>query len=508
MAAVAPQPSFLATRRGKLTLALLAAVAFLDFVDASIVNIALPSIRRDLHFSEQALQWVPSAYLLTYGGFMLLGGRAADLLGRRRILVAGTLLIGVSSLIGGFAGSAGVLVGARLAQGLGAAMMLPAALSILTTTFKEGSDRNKALGIWGGVGGLASAAGVLLGGLLTEGPGWRWVMFVNPLAAVLVLGAIFWLISGERHRARLAEFDILGTILATGGMLLLVFTLVKAPDQGWGSGRTLAELTGALALLAAFVINERRSKNPLMPLSIFRTRGLAAADGTQLIAFAGFLAMFFFLTLYMQNVLGYSPIQTGAAYLPLTAGVGVAAGITSQLLARAGTRPLIVTGSLIASGGVYWLSRIPVHGSYLADLLPGMMVMSIGLGAVFVAVTTAANAGVPANRAGLAASLLNASQQVGGALGLAIFTAIATSRTSHLLASHTPLADALTSGFQRALLASSIFLLAAAVVALRVTNTRGEEQQPGTEGQREIERQPVESEGERESEPLAEGARA
>jgi EmrB/QacA subfamily drug resistance transporter len=478
MAALAPQPSFLATRRGKLTLALLAAVAFLDFVDASIVNIALPSIRRDLHFSEQGLQWVPSGYLLTYGGFMLLGGRAADLLGRRRILVAGTVLIGVSSLIGGFAGSAGVLVGARLAQGLGAAMMLPAALSILTTTFKEGSDRTKALGIWGGVGGLASAAGVLLGGLLTEGPGWRWVMFVNPVASVLVLGAIFWLIRNDRRRARLADFDLRGAVLATGGMLLLVFTLVKAPDQGWGTTLTLTELAGALALLAAFVINEQRRRNPLLPLSIFRIRGLAAADATQLIAFAGFLAMFFFLTLYMQNVLGYSPIQTGAAYLPLTFGVGIAAGITSQLLPRIGTRPVIVTGSLIAAGGVYWLSRIPVHGSYFTDLLPGMMVMSIGLGAVFVAVTTAANAGVPADKAGLAAALLNASQQVGGALGLAIFSAIATSRTTHLLASHTAPADALTSGFQRALLASSIFLLAAAVVALRITNTRGEEHRP------------------------------
>jgi EmrB/QacA subfamily drug resistance transporter len=481
MAAVAPEPSFLATRRGKLTLALLAAVAFLDFVDASIVNIALPSIRRDLHFSEQGLQWVPSAYLLTYGGFMLLGGRAADLLGRRRILVAGTVLIGISSLIGGFAGTAGVLIGARLAQGVGAAMMLPAALSILTTTFKEGSDRNKALGIWGGVGGLASAAGVLLGGLLTEGPGWRWVMFVNPLAAVLVLGGIFWLLSDDRRRARLEDFDLRGAVLATGGMLLLVFALVKAPDQGWGSIRTLAELAGALALLGAFVVNERRRSNPLLPLSTFRIRGLAAADATQLIAFAGFLAMFFFLTLYMQNVLGYSPIQTGAAYLPVTFGVGVAAGVTSQLLPRIGTRPMIVAGSLIAAGGVYWLSRIPVHGSYLADLLPGMIVMSLGLGAVFVAVTTAANAGVPADKAGLAAALLNASQQVGGALGLAIFSAIATSRTSHLLAGHTPPADALTSGFQRALLASSIFLLAAAVVALRITNTRGEEHQPGAD---------------------------
>jgi EmrB/QacA subfamily drug resistance transporter len=480
MPPVAPQPSFLATRRGKLTLALLAAVAFLDFVDASIVNIALPSIRRDLGFSEQGLQWVPSAYLLTYGGFMLLGGRAADLLGRRRVLVTGTVVIGVSSLIGGFAGSEGVLIGARLAQGLGAALMLPAALSILTTSFKEGSDRNKALGIWGGVGGLASAAGVLLGGLLTDGPGWRWVMFVNPIAALLVLGGIFSLISGERGRARLADFDILGTILATGGMLLLVFTLVKAPDQGWGATSTIVELAGALALLVAFVINERRNKNPLLPLSIFRTQGLAAADATQLVAFAGFLAMFFFLTLYMQNVLGYSPIQTGAAYLPLTFGVGVAAGIASQLLPRIGTRPLIVAGSLIASGGVYWLSRIPVDGSYLADLLPGMMVMSIGLGAVFVAVTAAANAGVPPDKAGLAAALLNASQQVGGALGLAIFSAIATSRTTHLLASGAPTADALTSGFQRALTASSIFLLAAAVVALRVTNTRGEEHEPST----------------------------
>jgi MFS family permease len=316
MSTATAQPSFLATRRGKLTLALLAAIAFLDFVDASIVNVALPSIRRDLNVSVQDLQWVPSGYLLTYGGFMLLGGRAADLLGRRRVLVAGIVLIGISSLVGGFAGSANVLVGARLAQGLGAAMTLPAALSILTTTFKEGSDRTKALGIWGAVGGLASAAGVLLGGLLTEGPGWRWVMFVNPVACVLVLAAIFGLISGERRRAQLRNFDFLGAVLATGGMLLLVYTLVKAPDVGWGTTRTLGELAGALALLAAFVVNERRTKNPLAPMSIFRINGLGFADATQLIAFAGFLALFFFLTLYMQNVLGYSAIQTGAAYLP------------------------------------------------------------------------------------------------------------------------------------------------------------------------------------------------
>jgi EmrB/QacA subfamily drug resistance transporter len=475
MSTVTPQPSFLTTRRGKLTLALLAAVAFLDFVDASIVNVALPSIRRALHFSQQDLQWVPSGYLLTYGGFMLLGGRAADLLGRRRVLVAGISLIGFSSLIGGLATSAGVLVAARLAQGLGAAMTLPAALSILTTTFREGSDRTKALGVWGAVGGLASAAGVLLGGLLVGGPGWRWVMFVNPLAAVLVLGGVFRLIDGDGRRSALRNFDLLGALLATSGMLLLVYALVKAPDIGWGKARTIGELAGALALLAAFLINERRTKNPLAPLSIFRINGLAYSDATQLIAFAGFLAMFFFLTLYMQNVLGYSAIQTGLAYLPLTFAVAIAAGATSQLIPRIGTRPVIVAGALIGAGGLYWLSHIPVHGSYLTDLLPGLLVLSFGLGPMFVGVTTAANAGVPAEKSGLAAALLNASQQLGGALGLAIYSAVATSHTHHLLAAHAAPAHALTGGFSRALLVGSIFLLAAAPIGLRATNTRGEQ---------------------------------
>ena len=475
MAPPAAQPSFLATRRGKLTLALLASIAFLDFVDASIVNVALPSIRRALHFSEQELQWVPSGYLLTYGGFMLLGGRAADLLGRRRVLVTGISVIGISSLIGGLAESSAVLIGARLAQGLGAALTLPAALSILTTSFKEGSDRTKALAAWGAVGGLASAAGVLLGGLLVGGPGWRWVMFVNPVAVVLVLGAVFRLLDGERKRPSLENFDFLGAILATAGMLLLVYALVKAPDIGWGATRTVGELAGALALLAAFVTNELRHRNPLAPMSIFRINGLGFSDATQLIAFAGFLAMFFFLTLYMQNVLGYSAIQTGAAYVPLTFGVIIAAGITSQLIPRIGTRPVIVAGALIGAGGLYWLSRIPVHGSYVSDLLPGMLVLSFGLGPMFVAVTTAANAGVPAEKAGLAAALLNASQQLGGALGLAIYSAIATSRTRDLLAAHASPPHALTGGFSRALAVGSVFLLAAAIIGLRATNTRGEQ---------------------------------
>jgi EmrB/QacA subfamily drug resistance transporter len=468
-----PAPSALATRRGRLILALLTMVAFLDFVDASIVNVALPSIRSDLDFSVQSLQWVLSGYLLTYGGFMLLGGRAADLFGRRRVLVAGTILFALSSLTGGLAQSEAMLVGARLVQGMGAAMMLPAALSLLTTTF-TGPDRAKALGVWGGVAGLASAVGVLLGGVLSEGPGWRWVLLVNEPVVLLLLAAMFWLLPDDRRRPDLRRLDLRGGVLTTAGMLLLVYTLVKAPDVGWGAGRTIAGLAGAVALLAVFVVNEQRSRNPLVPLSIFRVRGLAAADITQLIGIAGIISMFFFLTLYMQNVLGYSQIETGLSYLPLTFGVGIAAGVASQLLARVGTRPVMVAGALLAAGGVFWLSRVPVGGSYVADMLPGLLIASLGLGAMFVAVTTAANEGVPAEQAGLAAALLNASQQVGGALGLAIFSAIATGRTNHLLAAHSAPPEALTSGFQRALLACSISLAAAAILALRTTNTRGE----------------------------------
>jgi len=454
-------------------LALLCAVAFLALAAVSVVNIALPSIRRDLHMPVQNLQWILSGYLLTFGGFMLLGGRSADLFGRRRVLLAGTTLFAVSSFAAGLAQSSGALIGARLAQGLGGAMMLPAALSILTTTFQDGTDRRKALGAWGAVVGLASV-GPLLGGLLVQGPGWRWAFFVFPPICVPVLGATVWLIGGERHRAGLAYLDVPGAVLATAGVLLLVLGLVQAPEVGWGSTRTVGELAAAFVLLAAFVLNEQRSKNPLLPLSIFRVKGLAAADITPLIGFAGFIAAFFFLTLYMQNVLGYSPIKSGLAFLPVAIGVGVVARISPRLIGRLGTRPLLIVGSLTAAGGIYWLSRIPVNGSYLTDLLPGMVIMSFGLGAQSVAATIVANAGVPADKAGLAAALLNASQQVGGALGLAIFFAVATSRTSHLLAINTAMPEALTSGFQRALLAASIFLLVAALIATRTTNTKGE----------------------------------
>ena len=466
------QPSVLRTRLGVLTLLLLCAIQFMDVADTSIVNVALPSIQHSLHFSQQNLQWVASGYILTYGGFLLLGGRAADLLGRRRVLVAGLIWFAVCSLAGGLATSQDLLIAARIAQGVGAAIMTPAALSILTTTFSEGKDRNTALGVWGAIAAIGAALGVSLGGFLAEGPGWRWVLFVNLPIVALSLLATFRLLPRDRKRAAGGQFDLQGALLATGGVLLLVFALIRAPEVGWGSAQTILELAGAAALLAAFAVNELRAPNPLFPFSILRVKGLVAANVTQLVAFAGFLSMFFFATLYMQEVLDFSPIQAGLAYLPVTAAFAISAGISTQLITRIGTRPVIAGGALIAAAGIYWLSRVPVHGTYTSDVLPGLLTMPLGPGAVFVGVTIAANAGVPAHQAGLAAALLTAARQIGSALGLAIFSALATSRTQHLLATHAPKAAALTAGDQRALLVSSIFVLTAAIIALRSSDTR------------------------------------
>jgi predicted MFS family arabinose efflux permease len=308
-------------------------------------------------------------------------------------------------------------------------------------------------------------------------------MFVNPIACALLLPPVFRLVEGDRIRRRLVNFDAAGAALVTGGMLLLVYGLVRAPIEGWASARTIGVLVGAAVVLAAFVANERRQRAPLAPLSIFRINGLGFSNVTQLVAFAGFLALFFYVTLYMQNILGYSAVQTGLAYLPLCGIAVVSAGISSQLLGRVGTRPVIVVGAVIGAAGLYWLSRISVGGSYTTDLLPGLLLVGLGIAGLFVAVATAANAGVPADKAGLAAALLNASQWLGGALGLAIFTAVSTSRTNHLLAAGEPSAHALTSGFQRALLVGSIFILASAVIALRATNTRGETAEPEIEAE-------------------------
>lgn len=467
-----PLPLALHSWRGRRILALLCAVAFLDFIDASITNVALPHIRTALGFSIQSLQWVPSAYLLTYGGLMLLGGRLADLLGRRNVLLAGTTLVGLSSLAGGFAGEAGVFIGARLAQGLGAALMLPAALSTLTTTFTASRDRQSALGVWAAVAGLASAAGILLGGVLTEGPGWRWVMFVIPIACVLVIPAVVALLPRDLPAASTSRFDLLGSVVVTGGMLLLIYALIKAPEQGWGAARTWGGLAGAAVLLARFVVIERYVRDPVLLLNIFRVPGLAAANLTGLIGFAGMLSMFYFLTLYMQTVLGYSPIAAGAAYLPLTFGVGIAAGIGAKSLTKVGSRAVIGVGALIAAAGLFLLSHVSVEGGYLAHILPGLLLVAFGVGPVFVGVTTAANAGVGPSRAGVAAAILNSSQQIGGALGLAIFSAVGAARIHHLLTTDTPVLYATTSGLRDALATGAGFAAAAALIALATTNTR------------------------------------
>jgi EmrB/QacA subfamily drug resistance transporter len=469
----APEGSTLSSRRGVAILLLLSVVQFMDILDASILNIALPSIKTDLGFSQQSLQWVINGYILTYGGFLLLGGRMADLLGRRSVLVTGLIVFAGSSLTGGLAHSSSLLIGARFAQGVGAAMMSPAALSTLTSTFRSTRDRNTALGVWAAVSGIGGAAGVLFGGLLTEGPGWRWVLFINvPFSAVALVGA-FLLLQRERVRAgRLANFDALGAFLVTGGMLLLVYSLVKAPDVGWGAGRTVAGLAGSAVLLAGFLFNELRVRNPLVPLSILKVKGVAAADATQLVAIAGFLPMFFFLTLYMQTVLHYSPIQTGVAYLPLTGGFIIAASISSQLFARIGTKPVVVLGTVISAAGLYWLSLIPVEGSYVSDILPGLLIVSIGMGGVFTGLTTAANAGIDPDKAGLAAGLLNTGQQLGAALGLAILSAVATAQTKSVLSAGDGLAQAATHGYQRALLVGAFIVLAATAVALLTPNSR------------------------------------
>jgi EmrB/QacA subfamily drug resistance transporter len=463
----------LRSRLGAITLALLCAVQFLDIADSAIVNVALPSIQHSLDFSQQNLQWVASGYILTYGGFLLLGGRLGDLLGRRRMLLVGLAVFASSSLAAGLAGSAGLLVAARLVQGFGAALMAPAALSELTISFREGQDRNTALGAWGAISGLAAAAGVFLGGVLSQGPGWRWIFFVNPpICVVVAAGALVLLAEDRGRRADAAAFDLQGAVLVTGGMLLLVYSLVRAPIVGWGSVQTIFTLTGSAILIAAFALNELRSRNPLVPFAILRVKGLVAADVTQLIAFTGFFSMFFYATLYMQEILHYSPLKAGAAYLPITAGFAVAGGMASQLVTRIGTRPVVVAGCLIAAAGIYYVSRVPLHGSYVSDLLPGFLVMSLGAGSVFVSVTAAANAGVPSDKAGLAAGLLNSSQQVGSALGLAILSAVAITRTDHLIAAQVSHAVASDAGYHQALLVGSVSMAAAALVALRIGNTR------------------------------------
>jgi EmrB/QacA subfamily drug resistance transporter len=457
----------LSSKRGKdLALVLLAMTQFVIVIDASIVNVALPSIGAHLHFSRDELTWVVNAYTLTFGGFLLLGGRLADRLGRRRMFMIGLVVFSLASLAGGFAQSEAWLIVARAIQGLGAAIVSPAALSIITTTFAEGAERNRALGIWGAVAGAGGAAGVLLGGILTSWLTWRWVLFVNVPIGISAATLAPRLLLESHAQDEIEGFDVPGAVTVTAGLALLVYAVVDAVNVGWGSTGTLLRLAASAALLAAFVVIERRQRHPLLPFAILRLRTLRGADIVGLLIGMSLFSMFFFISLYMQDVLHFSPIKAGVSYLPLAGGIIISAGVASQLVTRLGFKPVLMSGLLLIAGGLLWFSRVPAPGgSYAADVLGPSLLAAFGLGFAFVSVTIAAVTGTKPHEAGLASGLINTAQQVGGALGLAILATIANSRTQSLLSTGTHNTSvALTKGFDRAFLIGAGFALLGALL--------------------------------------------
>ena len=452
---------------------------FMVVLDATIVNVALPSIQRGLHFSADTLQWVVNAYTLSFGGFLMLGGRAADLIGRKRLFVSGIVLFSAASLLNGLAGSAGILVAGRALQGLGGALVSPAALSVLTTTFAEGAERTKALGIWSAVAVGGGAVGLLLGGVLTDLLSWQWVFFVNvPVGAGAIALALRY-VPESRSPGVGRGVDIGGAVSVTAGLMVLVYAIVNARTAGWISTPTLGLAAVAVALLATFVALELRLRNPLIRLGIFRLRSLSSANLVMLLVAAGMFAMFFFASIYVQEVLGYTPLKAGLAFLPVTAGIIAGAGLSQQLIKRVGVRAVGVTGMAIGAVGFLLLSRVPVAGTYAGDLLPGLLTMSIGLGLTFVPVTLIATTNVEATDAGLASGLLNTAQQLGGALGLAVLSTLAANATSSQLMSlgripsHADAASALVTGFHVAFLAGA-GLIAGGSVLLAVLIRRSD----------------------------------
>jgi EmrB/QacA subfamily drug resistance transporter len=454
-------------------LVLLCVAQFIVVLDASIVNVALPSIGKGLHFSEANLPWVVNAYVIAFGGFLLLGGRAADLLGRRRVFMVGLAVVAIASLAAGFAVNQGQLIAARAAQGLGAAIVSPAALSIITTLFRDGAERNKALGAWGAVAGSAGAAGVLLGGILTDGLGWQWVLWVNVPVALIAMAFTPGLIPESRSEAATRHFDTAGAISVTAGLSVLAYALLDASSAGWGSAKIVSLLAGSVVLIGAFVVIETRSAAPLVPFRIFRLRTLTGANVAGLLLGASLFSMFFFISLYMQQVLGYSPIHTGLSYLPLAVMIIVAAGLGGQLVTRFGFKPILAAGMLFVAAGLLWFSRVSVGGGFLADILGPSLLAAIGLGFGFVTSTIAAVSGVEEREQGLASGLINTSQQIGGAIGLAVLSTIATTRTDHVLASgSSSVKGALTDGFQSAFLGGAVIAALGFLATLILIRTR------------------------------------
>jgi EmrB/QacA subfamily drug resistance transporter len=451
-------------------LALLSAVQFMVVLDLAIVNVALPSIKVDLGFSQEDLQWVISAYALVFGGFLLLGGRAADLLGRRRLFLGGLVVFTLGSLLAGLSWSEESLISARALQGLGAAVITPAALSILSTTFVEGHERNVALGVWGAVGGFGGAAGVLLGGVLTDTLGWEWIFFLNvPVGAAAFVLAPRLVRESRDRRAR--SFDALGAVLVTSGLSALVYAITQAGQAGWLAGRTTSFLALAFTLLVAFVAWEQRHPEPLMRLGLLRTRTVGAANVAGLILNITTLSTFLTLTLYMQQVLGFSPLQTGFAFLAIAGTAIVWSTVAAQVVSRVGTRTALVGGLSALTAGLAYLTQISVSGSYVVDLLPGFLLIAFGLGFSFVPISIAALAGVEPGEAGLASGLINTSQQIGGAVGIAALSTIAASRTEHALAGGSAEAAALVSGFRGSLAAGAIVAALGVLAALTLLKT-------------------------------------
>ena len=431
--------------------ALLAVAYFMTIIDLTIVNVSLPTIGRDLHFSETSLQWVVTAYALTFGGFLLLGGRAADLFGRRRILMAGLALFTVTSLSCGLASSEAFLIGARAVQGLGAAIMLPSALSIVMNMFEEGAERNKALGIWGGLGAAGATVGLITGGLLTRYAGWQYIFFLNVPIGAAALALAPRVVPDSRLDRAGRRFDALGAIAGTSGLVLLVDAISQAPQYGWGATRTVAVLAAAAALLVGFVVIERRVKDPILPLGIFRLRTLAGANAAGLLLGGSFFAFVFVGTLYMQQVLHYSALQSGLAWLAASLTSIALAGVSQWLVTRGGAKIVMAIGMTLIGAGVVWATQVPVDGRFLQNLAGPFVVAGAGTAFAFIPISIAALAGVAEHQAGLASGLLNTSQQLGGAIGIAIASSVAATHTKTLHHAGQAGPVALTGGFQQAL---------------------------------------------------------
>jgi EmrB/QacA subfamily drug resistance transporter len=446
-----PMPSETNDRRW-LALAALVAAQFMVVLDVAIVNVALPSIQTDLHFTQESLQWVITAYGIMFGGFLLLGGRMADLLGRRRLFIAGVALFTLSSLLAGFAWSEGSLIAFRATQGLGGALLAPAALSILTTTFAEGRERNIALGVWGAVSGSGAAAGVLLGGFLTSTLTWSWIFFINVPVGIALIAVSPLLLRESRAELGHRYFDFAGAVTVTSGLMLLVYALTRATEIGWGSVETIGLIAASAALILSFVAIELRSKAPLLPMRIFRLRSLAGANVTSFLVGTALFSQFFLGTLYMQQVLHYSAMETGVAYLPLTLTIIALAGVAQNLVTRVGVRRVLPAGLALATVALVLLAQLPPDGKYFFDIFPAFVLSAVGLAFTFIPLTIAALMGVQESDAGVASGLFNTTQQIGGAVGLAAASTIAITFTSRYVDSHPGAtavsAPALTYGFQ------------------------------------------------------------